>query len=171
MGGTAYGGTGELVRPARSEDLPMITAIYNQAVIGSTATFDLEPVTVESRGAWLAEHDERHPVIVAERDGSVVAWGSLSAISERGAWDPTVEISTYVEEACLGTGLGTLLGEELLALAVTTGHHVVISRICAENEASIRLGRRLGFECVGTLHEVGRKFGRWLDVVILEKRL
>jgi L-amino acid N-acyltransferase len=159
------------IRPARADDAAAIAAIYNQAVTTSTATFDLEPVTVESRVRWLTEHDDKHPVLVAERDGAVVAWGSLSSVSDRGAWDATVEISTYVDEGHLGAGLGRLLGIALIEAAVEAGHHVVMSRVCAENEASIHLAGRLGFTLVGTLHEVGRKFDRWLDVVILERRV
>ena len=159
------------VRPAAVDDAAAIAAIYNQAVVSSTATFDLVPVTVESRRQWLAEHDERHPVLVAERDGLVVAWGSLSSVSDRGAWDATVEISTYVDEGHLGTGLGKLLGVALIDAAGEAGHHVIMSRVCADNEASIRLAGSLGFTPAGVLHEVGRKFDRWLDVVILERRV
>jgi phosphinothricin acetyltransferase len=160
-----------VVRAATAGDAAVIAAIYNEAVTRSTATFDLEAVTVSSRAEWLAGHDERHPVLVAERAGVVVAWGSLSSVSERGAWDATIELSTYVEAGHVNTGLGTLLGHELIERARAIGHHVVISRICAENAASIHLAERLGFGTVGVMHEVGRKFGRWLDVVILEKRL
>ena len=159
------------VRPATAADADAIAAIYNEAVLGSTATFDLEPVTAAQRAEWLAEHDAAHPVIVAEADGEVVAWGSLSAVSDRGAWDSTVEISTYVTGDRVSTGLGTLLGTELERLAREAGHHVIMARICAENVASIHLAERLCYRRVGTLREVGRKFGRWLDVVILEKRL
>ena len=159
------------IQAATAQDARVIAEIYNEAVTSSTATFDLEPVSMESRVEWLAEHDDTHPVLVARRDGEVVAWGSLSSVSDRAAWDATVEISTYVAPGHIGTGLGTLLGVELLDRARELGHHVVISRVCAENTASIRLTERLGFGHVGVMHEVGRKFGRWLDVVILEKRL
>ena len=159
------------IRPATTDDAAVIATIYNEAVTTSTATFDLEPVTAQARAEWLAQHDETHPVLVAERGGQIVAWGSLSAVSDRGAWDATVEISTYVAADRIGTGLGTLLGVELMERARSLGHHVVISRICAENAASIHLAEGLGFTCVGVMHEVGRKFDRWLDVVILEKRL
>jgi L-amino acid N-acyltransferase len=158
-------------RSATARDAEVIAEIYNAAVTTSTATFDLEPVSAESRAEWLAEHDDTHPVLIAERDGEVVAWGSLSSVSDRAAWDATVEISTYVAPAHIGTGLGTLLGVELLERASELGHHVVISRVCAENTASIHLTERLGFSHVGVMHEVGRKFGRWLDVVIMEKRV
>ncbi len=139
--------------------------------MSSTATFDTEPKTVPDRAAWLAEHDAEHPVTVLERDGAVVGWGSLSSVSDRHAWDRTVEISTYVDESHHRTGVGRALGTDLLARAKALGHHMVISRIAGENAASISLSESLGFEYVGVMHEVGWKFGRWLDVVMLEKRL
>jgi L-amino acid N-acyltransferase len=159
------------IRDAEASDAAAIAAIYNQAVLKTTATFDIEPKTAEDRGLWLAEHDDLHPVIVVERDGVVVAWGSLSSVSGRRAWDSTVEISTYVDERHHGTGVGRALGTELIARARELGHHVIVSRVCAENVASIHLSEQLGFECVGRMHEVGRKFDRWLDVDILELRL
>ena len=160
-----------LIRLATAADAAAIAAIYNQAVIGSTATFDTEPRSVEERQAWLAGHDEAHPVTVLERDGVVVGWASLTPAGERRAWEHTVEISTYVDDSAHGTGVGRALGVEIMDRARALGHHVVISRICAENEASIHLAGKLGFERVGVMHEVGRKFDRWLDVVILEKRV
>ncbi len=161
----------DTIREATAADIPAITTVYNQAVVGSTATFDTEPRTVEDRMEWLVEHDELHPVTVLERDGEVVGWASLSPVDDRKAWDHTVEISTYVDDGSHGTGVGKMLGEEIIERARALGHHVVVSRICGENEASLHLARKLGFETVGTMHEVGRKFERWLDVVILEKRL
>jgi L-amino acid N-acyltransferase YncA len=159
------------IREAEAADAAAIARIYNQAVVDSTATFDLEPKTSEDRSLWLADHDERHPVLVVERDGAVVGWGSLSSVSDRGAWDATVEISTYVDDRHHGTGVGRALGTELIERARVLGHHVILSRVCAENVASIRLSEQLGFECVGRMREVGRKFGRWLDVDMLELRL
>jgi L-amino acid N-acyltransferase len=161
----------DTVRDALASDAARIAEIYNQAVLNTTATFDIDPKTPEDRVAWLAEHDDRHPVIVVERDGVVVGWGSLSKVSGRPAWDATVEISTYVDEDHHGTGVGRAVGKHLIAGARELGHHVVVSRVCAENVASIRLAEQLGFECVGRMHEVGRKFDRWLDVDILELRL
>jgi len=159
------------IRDAGAADAAAIAAIYNQAVVNTTATFDVEPKTAEDRAAWLADHDAGHPVIVMDRDGIVVGWGSLSSVSDRRAWDSTVEISTYVDEHHHGTGVGRALGRELITRGRELGHHVITSRVCAENIASIRLSEQLGFECVGRMHEVGRKFDRWLDVDILELRL
>lgn len=156
------------IRPATAEDVPAITDIYNQAVTDTTASFDLEPKSLEQRMAWFGGHGPRHPVIVAEVDGQVVGWGSLSPYSERPAYDATVEISIYIDRAWHRRGIGAALGEHLIAAAREIGLHAIIARICTENEASLRMTRNLGFTDAGTLHAVGFKFGRWLDVAQLE---
>jgi L-amino acid N-acyltransferase YncA len=130
------------------------------------------PETVEQRLAWLAGHiAPQHPVLVAEVDGGVVGWASLSSWSDRCAYASTVEISTYVDDAVRGRGIGTLLSEAIVEAGRLGGVHTVLSRICTENEVSIAMARRLGFDEVGVLHEVGCKFGRRLDVMMLERLL
>lgn len=157
-----------IIRPATAADAADIARIYNQAVTGSTATFDDEPKTAGDRVEWLTAHDERHPVLVAERDGAIIGWGSLTAYSSRRAYDGTVEASTYLDEAHTGRGLGTTLSSALIDRAREIGLHVILSRICTENTASLAMAARLGFKEVGVMHEVGYKFGRWLDVALLE---
>lgn len=160
-----------LIRPATTDDVAGITAIYNQAVTETTASFDLEPRSVEQRMAWLENHGPRYPVFVAEHGGQVVGWGSLSPYSERAAYDATAEISIYIDRAWHRRGIGAALGQQLIASAREIGLHAIIARICTENEASLRLTRNLGFTDAGTLHAVGFKFGRWLDVAQLELTL
>jgi L-amino acid N-acyltransferase YncA len=160
------------VRPATIQDAAAIAAIYNQAVSASTATFDTQPETVEEREAWLREHTApQHPVLVAERDGRIVGWASLSRYSDRCAYVATVEASTYIDEAETGHGLGTTLTEAVLEAGRAGGVHAVLSRICTENAASLAMARRLGFTEIGTMREVGVKFGRSLDVMLLERIL
>ena len=161
------------IRPAEPRDAAAIADVYNQAVLHSTETFDTEPVTVGSRVAWLEEHSSpHHPVLVAETpEGQVVGWASLSAWSDRCAYAATVEASTYVDEAFRGQGMGTALSRAVLDAGAEAGVHAVLARICTENEASIAMSKRLGFTEVGILYEVGCKFGRMLDVAILEKLL
>ncbi len=160
------------IRPAEPRDAAAISRIYNQAVLHTTATFDTEPEALESRERWLAAHaDPRHPVLVAETDGEVVGWASLSSWSERCAYAASVEASAYIDEAWTGRGIGMRLSETVLEAGRAAGVHAVLSRICTENEASLAMARRLGFTQVGVLHEVGRKFDRWLDVAMLEKLL
>jgi phosphinothricin acetyltransferase len=160
------------IRPATSEDAAAIAAIYNQAVVGSTATFDTTPESVEEREMWLLAHTApQHPVIVAERDEKVVGWASLSSYSARCAYEATVEVSAYIDEAARGRGIGTALMEAVLDAGRAGGVHAVLSRICTENAASLKMAERLGFFEVGVMREVGVKFGRRLDVMMLEKLL
>ncbi len=156
------------IRFAAPEDAESIARIYNQAVLHSTATFDQEPKTAEDRRQWLAHHGPRHPVLALVEDGEVIGWGSLTQYSDRRAYDGTVEISTYIDESHLGHGYGTMLSEALIDLAPSLGIHVILSRICTENTASLAMAAKLGFREVGVMHEVGYKFDRWLDVVLLE---
>lgn len=161
-----------IIRPAMPRDAEAMAVIYNQAVAGSTATFDTEPVTGAERRSWLAEHTSSlHPVLVAEREGRVVGWASLSRYSSRPAYEATVEASTYLDAREAGHGLGTVLTEALLDAGRAGGVHAVIARICTENAASLAMSRSLGFFEVGVMREVGVKFGRTLDVMWLEKLL
>lgn len=161
-----------LVRPAVRADAEAIAAIYNQAVAHTTATFDTQPESVETRATWLDEHTRpQHPVLVAEAGGRVVGWSALSSWSSRCAYDATVEISTYVDETFQGRGLGPRLTDATLAAGAAGGAHAVLSRICTENERSIRMAKAAGFVEVGVLREVGVKFGRVLDVLVLERIL
>ncbi len=156
------------VRRATLSDASAIAEIYNHYVRTSTATFDTEEKSVADREQWLAHHGDEHPVLVAEEDGRVVAWGSLSPWGTRCAYRHTVEISVYVAPGATGRGIGPLLTRDLVAAARSAGHHAIVSQIVHENEVSLRSTERGGFERVGTLRQVGRKFDRWLDVVLLE---
>jgi L-amino acid N-acyltransferase YncA len=156
------------IRDATLRDACSIADIYNQAVLHTTATFADTPESVEEREGWLLAHGDRHPVIVAEIAGKVVGWASLSRWSDRAAYDHTAEVSTYVDEAWQGRGVGTRLTTAIIERGRASGMHALVSRVCAENQASVTLFRRLGFTAVGVTHEVGWKFGRWLDVEILE---
>ncbi len=160
------------IRRARRSDAAAMAAIYNQAALRSTATFDTEPETPEARERWLDEHvAPQHPVLVAERDGRVVGWASLSRYSTRCAYEATVEASAYVDESETGRGVGTALSEALLEAGRGGGVHAVVARICTENVASLGMCRKLGFFEIGVMREVGVKFGRSLDVMWLEKLL
>ena len=162
------------VRLARLEDAEAIRAIYNKEVTESTVTFDLVPRTLEEQHAWLAEHAGAHPAVVAvdESDaGRVVGFGSLTSYRSRPAYSTTVEDSVYVDPAVRGRGVGRLLLTELVRLAGVHGFHAVMARIVGGHEVSIALHQACGFEIVGVEREVGRKFGRWLDVVLMQRLL
>jgi L-amino acid N-acyltransferase YncA len=163
------------LRLARVGDADAVRAIYNAAV-DTLATFDLRPRTLAEQEAWLADRTGAYAALVAVEhvaDGGsqVVGFGSLSSYRNRPAYVTTVEDSVYVRDDQRGKGVGRLLLDGLLEVAVAHGFHCVIARIVATNEASIALHRAAGFDLVGTEREVGRKFRRWLDVVELQKIL
>ncbi|HUY22755.1 MAG TPA: GNAT family N-acetyltransferase [Acidimicrobiales bacterium] len=159
------------VRLARVEDAEAIRAIYNAEVTGSTVTFDLEPRTGEQQLAWIAHHQGAHPAIVAVEGATVTGFGSLSAFRDRPAYATTVEDSLYVEQGWRGKGVGRLLLAQLVDLAGAHGFHTVIGRASGDNAASIALHQACGFTLVGVEREVGRKFGRWIDVAVLQRML
>lgn len=152
------------VRPATENDLPAIAAIYNEAIAATTATFDTEPKSLADRAAWFKTHGERHPVIVAVKDGKVAGWGGLSTWSDRCAYDATAENSVYVAADERGNGVGRVVLAELVRLARRLEMHTIIARIADGNPASERLHTAAGFTKVGTMREVGRKFGKLIDV-------
>ena len=156
------------IEPARREHLPGITEIYNDAILNTTATFDMCPRTMEEQGEWMDEHDDKHPILVATLEGEVLGWGSLSSHNDRCCYQNTAEDSVYVRREHRGRGIGTRLLEALVSEARRSGLHVLIARIDAGNETSIALHARAGFEEVGRLREVGYKFDGWLDVVLME---
>lgn len=160
------------LRPATLEDAAPILEIYNHQVLTSTATFDLVPRTLEEQRAWLTNRAGAHVVVVAEDDhGAVGGFGALSAYRERAGYATTVEDSVYVAESHRGDGVGRLVLEGLVEMARNHGFHALMAKIVGGHEVSIGLHRSCGFEIVGRELEVGRKFGRWLDVVLMERLL
>ena len=160
------------VRIATVDDAPAILDIYNHEVLTSTVTFDLVPRTIAEQLAWMTDRSGAHVVVVAVDDnGFVVGFGALSAYRERAGYATTVEDSVYVHEAHRGAGVGRLLLSDLVDRATAHGFHALMAKIVGHHEASIHLHESAGFEIVGREREVGRKFGRWLDVVLLERLL
>lgn len=157
------------VRRARREDCPEILAIYNDAVLTTTASYDFEPRTIEHRLAWYEAHVKQDfAVFVAEEQGRVVGWSSLSPYHDRAGYRYTAENSIYVAADRRGLGLGSKLLAPLLDAARLRGLHTVIAVIDASNEASLRLHRKFGFVQCGHFRQVGHKFERWLDVVYMQ---
>jgi L-amino acid N-acyltransferase YncA len=157
------------IRAAVEADLKAITEIYNQAILTTTATFDTEVKTPAEQKSWFEHHGAKHPLLVAEEGGQVIAWASLSQYSDRCAYAGTAEASLYVKEGFRERGVGKALTRELLEAGRKAGLHSVLVRIARENGASLHLIRLFGFDSVGVMREVGRKFGRRLDVEILQK--
>lgn len=158
-----------LIRHARPEDLPAITEIYNEAVAQTVATFDTRPVSLDEQRHWLAEHGGKYPVMVAEADGPVVGWASLSKWSDRCAYADTAEISLYVLKRMQGRGIGRRLIETIIAEGRRVGLHSILARIAEGNAVSVHLHEAVGFQLVGVMREVGRKFGKLLDVHLMQK--
>jgi phosphinothricin acetyltransferase len=159
------------VRPATRADLAAILDIYNEAVLNTTASYDYEPRTMEHRVKWFEAHEQqRLPIFVAEQPGAgVVGWSSLSHYHDRKGYQFTVENSVYVAAPHRGQGVGQALMPPLIESARSLGLRAIIAAIDAENVASIRLHARFDFVPVGHFKQVGFKFGRWLDVVYMER--
>lgn len=158
-----------IIRSATLDDLKAITAIYNEAILTTVATFDTEPKSESERAVWFSAHDARHPILVAEIEGQVVGWASLSKWSDRLAYADTAEISLYVHSSRRGQGIGKQLIAALVAEGEKAGLRTLIARIAAGNEASVRLHQTAGFELIGVMREVGRKFDQLLDIHLMQK--
>ena len=163
--------TGVNLRLACPEDAEATREIYNIEVTGSTVTFDLVPRSLEDQLAWLDQRSGAMAVVVAEIDGQVVGFASLSPYRDRPAYATTVEDSVYVHADFRDRGVARALLAEILDIAAPRGFHAVMARIVGGHDASIGLHSSLDFEIVGTEREVGRKFGKWLDVVIMQRML
>lgn len=159
------------IRQAVTTDLPSILDIYNDAVLHTVATFDTVPRTMEQQEEWFEQHGPSYPVIVAEDKGQVIGWASLNRYSDRLAYARTAELSLYIRDGFRGRGLGKTMLEAVLVEGKAAGLHTVLSRIAGDNDSSIHIHRLFGFDTVGTMREVGYKFGRLLDVVLMQKML
>lgn len=159
------------VRDAADADLPAVLAIYNDVIANSTAVFSLQPTTLDERRAWMqARVQAGFPVLVAEADGEVLGFASFGEF--RGAWHGyrhSVEHSVHVRADQRGRGIGSALVTALIERAAAMRKHVIVGGIDAANDGSLRMHERLGFERVAHLREVGHKFGRWLDLVFVQR--
>jgi phosphinothricin acetyltransferase len=164
------GATALAVRPARAEDAARIAEIWNREALETLATTGSGPRDVAAQRAWLAEHSPAHPVIVACAEAILVGYAALTPYRPKPAFRRTVEDSVYVDRAWRGRGVGRLLVAHLIEAARAAGHHSVLARITADNDASRRLHEALGFRLVGVEEEVAFKLGRWIDVATYQLR-
>jgi L-amino acid N-acyltransferase len=156
------------IRKATSPDIKAVTDIYNEAILNTVATFDTTPKTIEEQKVWFEKHGPKYPVLVAIEAKNVIGWASLSAWSDRCAYADTAEISLYIKDGWRGKGVGRKLSDAILKAGKEAGLHTVIARMVASNESSIHLAESLGFRPIGVMKEVGRKFGKVLDVNLMQ---
>ena len=157
------------VRLATRADVPAILDIYNEAVLNTTASYDLEPVSLASRLEWFDEKTEHgHPVFVAERGDEVLGWAAYGPFRAKPGYRYSAEHSVYVAAGSRGQGLGRALMRPVIEHARAAGMHVLIGGVDASNAASIGLHLSLGFEQVAHFRQVGRKFDRWLDLAFVQ---
>lgn len=169
-----------LVTPA---DADALLAIYNPEVIETVVTFDLVPGDTQDMVAWIESHQGAHPAIVAVADSDadapegaprsangdiILGYASIREFRDRPAYAPTVENSVYVARSARGRGVAKGLMDHLIAVATDAGFHSMIARIVGDNEGSLKLHKACGFELVGIEREVGRKHGRWLNVIEMQ---
>ena len=159
------------IRPATEADISRITEIYNEAIQNTAATFDTELKTISDRLEWFRSHDENHPVLVAEKDGRVIGFASLTRWSDRCAYDGTAEVSLYIDHNFRGQGTGKQLLEVLTLEGEKSGLHNLVSRITQGNLSSIHIHELLGFTHIGVMRQAGMKFGKFLDVHFMQKLL
>jgi 2-haloacid dehalogenase len=161
------------VRPARLDDLAAITGIYNHYVVDTHVTFDLDPMEPQERREWFSHFAETGPyrALVATRAGQVVGYATSSQFRVKRAYDPSVETTVYLAPDAGGLGIGSLLYQQLFADLREENLHRAYAAIALPNPASVALHRRFAFHEVGTMHEVGRKHGKWWDVLYLERPL
>jgi L-amino acid N-acyltransferase YncA len=156
-------------------DAEAIRQIYNVEVLDSTVTMDLVPRSLADQQHWIDQHQGAHGAIVAVEDDPttglevILGFASISPYRTRPGYSPTVENSVYVSRSQQSRGLGRLLLDEVLHLAAESGFHSCMAHILAGHEASIRLHASRGFAVVGVEQEVGRKFGRWIDITLMQK--
>ena len=157
------------IRKATNKDIPGITEIYNEAIEKTLSTFDIKPKTLDEKKKWFHEHGSKNPVIVADEKNEIVGWAALSKYSDKAAYSDFAEISLYVRGDKQGRGIGKKLIENIVEEGEKAGLHALIARITESNRVSVILHESVGFQHVGILKEAGFKFGKRLDVYLMEK--
>jgi phosphinothricin acetyltransferase len=160
------------IRDAVEEDLPAITRLLNHEITTGTASWATAERTEAAMTTWLAERARAgYPTLVAEAGRVFLGYAALGPFRQQEGFAPTAEFSVYVEPGARGGGVGATLLAAIESRARAEGFAAIVGCVGADNEGSLRLHRRHGFEEAGRLPAVGRKFGRWLDLVLLIKRL
>ncbi len=154
-----------MIRPARFEDIPAMTSIYNYVIKHNAATFDIDPKNLESRTKWFYSHGKNNPLIVVEEEGKVFGYAGLSPFGADDGYDRSVKLCIYLHSEKRGEGLGKELMQAILDLATSNPNiHTVVSEITSTNEGSKRLHEIFGFTYIGTIKECGYKFDEYHDM-------
>jgi phosphinothricin acetyltransferase len=157
------------IRPATERDLQGILRIYNHAVEHTTAVFEYRPHTIDMRREWFrAKQAASLPVLVASEADALRGFATYGPFRAWPAYKYSVEHSVYVDPAVHRRGIGSALVRAVLDEARARDLHVVMAGITSDNDVSLRLHERLGFKEVAHIPEVGFKFGRWLDLKLLQ---
>jgi phosphinothricin acetyltransferase len=160
------------IRPAVLADFEAITEIYNEVLLNSTAIYRDIPVNLQDRVAWWESQQAKHyPVLVAEEDGVVLGFASFGDFRSWPGYRLTVEGTIHLGPQARRKGVGTALLKELISAAKAAGKHMLIAGVDSENTASLNFLEQAGFKRTAHLQEVGYKFGRFLDLVLLQYRL
>jgi L-amino acid N-acyltransferase YncA len=157
-----------VVRPAQAGDLAGAAAIYDEQVLTGISTFDLEPPPVSYWEHLLESTETGDHFLVADERGEIVGFAYSSAYRPRPAYRLTREVSVYLSDRARGRGLGRRMYDDLLDRVRADGIHAVLALVAQPNPASVALHEACGFECLGTMREVGWKFDRWLDTAWYE---
>lgn len=162
-----------IIRPGALNDLPQITEIHNYYVQNTHITFDIRPFTPEQRVPWFHEHSDgrRHRILVAEENRKIFGYTATGAFRSKEAYETTVEVSVACSPGSTAKGIGTQLYQALFPLLEKEDVHRVVAGIAQPNAASNALHERFGFKAIGTFTEVGRKFGKYWDVLWMEKSI
>ncbi|EOC4729513.1 N-acetyltransferase family protein [Staphylococcus aureus] len=158
-----------MIRCAKKEDLNAILAIYNDAIINTTAVYTYKPQTIDERIAWFETKQRNHePIFVFEENGSVLGFATFGSFRPWPAYQYTIEHSICVDASARGKGIASQLLQRLIVEAKAKGYRTLVAGIDASNEASIKLHQKFAFKHAGTLTNVGFKFNQWLDLAFYE---
>lgn len=161
-----------MIREASVQDMDEILAIYNNAIVNTTAVYDYTPHTIEERMAWYQKKVEgSFPVLVFEEEGKILGYATYGPFRDWAAYKYSVEHSVFVQEAAKGKGIGTILLKAIIEIAREREYKTMIAGIDTTNEGSIKLHLKLGFQHAGTIHHAGYKFNRWLDLAFYQLEL
>ena len=175
MGPERHGAPDYRVRTALDGDMPVVRDLYNALIPTTTVAWTEKPETLRERMTWYrAQQRAGYPVLVVEIEGTVVGFASYASFRGDGKWPGyrhTVEHTIHIDEGHWGRGLGRMLLDELVEHARRAQVHVMVAAVDAANVESVAFHERLGFVVVARMPEVGRKFDRWLDLVLMQRIL